>query len=166
MYGGGGSAISKLVSSLKSGNVVERARDHGFALVNAVRFSGEGVAVGAILSAVHVKAKTGLDAQGKYPIDAIAAVGANALAVLFPGKPGAADMKNVGACAAAVYGFRKGYDMLSEKQLAGGRSVGGVFGPAQKSKIAGEYHGDGDESHPGSDPNFGEDPLVLAARDL
>jgi len=125
-----------------------------------IRQAGEGGLTGAALGAAHASLKTGLDVK-KVPIDGVVAVAGLVGAAVMAEEEMAHDLRNVGTAGLTVLAFRKGYDFVAEKKLAKGESPGGTFGPAQKSKIAGE-----DDDGIGSDVDVGEDPIVNAAKSL
>jgi hypothetical protein len=139
----------------------ERASDrfglgHVNHTVDTVRQYGESGVTGALLGAAHAELKTGLDIKG-VPVDLGVALAAAVGGVVMVGQPAATDLKNIGASALTVFGFRKTYDFLAEQKMKAGGTPGGQFGPAQKSAIHGESFGDEED---------GEDPIVAMARQL
>lgn len=139
-----------------TGRARDTVREAGLGICQA----GEGGLTGAALGAIHASAKTGLDVK-KIPIDGVVAVAGLGGAMAMAGEEMAHDLRNVGTAGLTVLAFRKSYDFVAEKKLAKGEAPGGTFGPAQKSKVAGEDDDDG-----GSDVDVGEDPVVAAARNL
>ncbi|MGH9966567.1 MAG: hypothetical protein ACREBG_01870 [Pyrinomonadaceae bacterium] len=126
----------------------------------AVRQAGEGGLTGLALGAAHASLKTGLDVK-KVPVDAVVAVAGIATGIAMAGEEMAHDARNVGTAGLTVFAFRKGYDLMAEKKLQRGEAPGGTFGPAQKSKIAGE-----DDEDTSDAVDVGEDPIVAAAKSL
>ena len=153
LYSGGG-ALSRFLGH------AGKAKTHAHAGFRALGCAGAGGLTGALLGAVHVENSTGLAVyRGHVPADAALAVLSLAYATAAPDKPMSAEIaRNVSATALGVFAFRKTYDMLAEKRLSSGKTVGGVFGPAQKAKIAGELH---DGVSVGE-----EDPILAAGRAL
>lgn len=100
--------------------------------VTSVQKYGEGALVGALLGFLNAELATGLDFQGKYPID----LGIAAAGLLLPVLPvvgshirGAeltGDVQNMGAAATAIYAYRQ-VDRLMR---------------AKRASIAGDFAGD------------------------
>ncbi len=153
---------------------MQMAKLHAEAAVSGVRATGESAVMGSILGGFHAMNTTGLDVKvpgttHKVPADAIAAllglvggVGA-ATAPHGMGKT----VANMGAAAAAVYGFRQTNDLIAKMKAAkagatpaGGAAVAGNV-TISKASFGGEFA-------PGSAPprsQFGaEDPIVAFAR--
>ncbi len=91
---------------------------HVSAGASMVREVGEGMLTGAALGAAHAMLPTGLDIDGKFPLDAAIA----GLGIL--GGVGMAheefgqDLRNVGASASTIYSFRKMYAFAAAKKMA------------------------------------------------
>jgi len=85
---------------------------------------GEGVATGAVLGALNAELATGLDVQGKYPIDGAVALAGAVLPLLPMFHDVAADARNIGASAATIYAFRKTDKLLRAKRAG----MAGDFG--------------------------------------
>lgn len=106
--------------------------------VQTVQAYGEGAATGAVLGALDAELATGLDVQGKYPIDGAVAVAGAVLPMLPAFHDVGADLRNIGASAAAVYAFRKT----------------GKFLKAKRAQMHGDFGAESD------------DPVVNAGRNL
>ena len=85
---------------------------------------GEAVITGGVLGALNAELATGLDVQGKYPIDAAVAAAGAVLPILPMFHDVAADCRNVGSNAAAIFTFRKTDKLLRAKRAG----VAGDFG--------------------------------------
>ncbi len=128
--------LDKARRAVGGSNHLTHAAKHA---VQTVQAYGEGMATGAVLGALNAELATGLDLQGKYPLDAAVAAAGVALPLLPMFHDVAADVRNIGASAAAVYTFRKTDKLLRAKRAG----VAGDFG------------------HEGA-----EDPILRAARKL
>jgi hypothetical protein len=132
----------------KVGKITEvhhSAKAHAHSGAHAVRQAGEAVVVGAVLGAIHAELKGGLDPHG-IPIDATIAAVSMVGAIAYAGEDYAADLRNVGSDALAIFTFRKTDALLSQKKAAA---------------IAGEVDMAGEMTDIGT-----EDPVVAAARAL
>jgi hypothetical protein len=136
-----GSASMAPVGSIKS---------HLTHQVGAVRQGAGSLATGAFLGIANAELPHGLDSIGthKLPIDgvggAIALLGGAALAAHGTGFGLGNDIRNAGATALGIYGFRKGHDFHAERKLRIGRRAPGGARPVA----------------------HGEDPILAAAADL
>ena len=132
-------------------------------VVNSIRVGGEAVLTGGVLGAIHTQFS--LD-QKRVPLDAVAAGAALAGAAFFAGEEWATDLRNMGGAAAAVYGFRQAYKLISVAQIRKGEQpVGGFAGEFDN------FRGSEDGSELGSgydgESDFGaDDPIVACARRL
>lgn len=132
-----------------------RVARHATEGLQAVRQGGESLVAGAILAAVDVE--VGLDVK-KAPVDLIAGAGFMALGTAMAGHESGlnCDARNVGASALTVFAYRKTYALLHEKKTAAGEKPKGIA-----AKVAGE-----DDYDNGDSPEYGEDPIVRAAKNL
>lgn len=148
------SAIRRWYEHVQSGSgAMARAKIHAAAAGNAIRAGGESLLVGGLLGALSVELPTGLDYK-KVPIDAAGGALALAAGVAMAHEEFGADLRNAGACALGIFGYRKTQDLLAEKRRQQGKTPGFMAAKAQTTA-----HGDfGAES--------GEDPIVTAARML
>ena len=127
-------------------------RQHVHAGAHLVRQSGESLIVGGLLGVAHSKLQNGLDvsvANGKavVPIDAAGAALAAVASIATAGEGAegmATDLRNAAASGFTVFAFRKTVDFMNKKKAAGGGA------PAT-------HAGEGD---------FGEDPIIAAAKRL
>ena len=158
------SAIRRWYDQVKdggAGSALARAKMHASAGGHAIRAGGEGLIIGAALGAAHAELPHGLDFNGKIPIDA--AFGATALAasIALAGEETHHDLRNAGATAVGIFSFRKVHDFVAAKKAAKGDVPGSVAKKAgaatDKAKAA--VHGE-------DDADYGEDPIVAAARFL
>lgn len=102
--------LDKARRSVGLGGQLSHGVKHG---VTSVQKYGEGALVGALLGFLNAELATGLDFQGKYPID-LAVAAAGLLLPVLPLGVGHAireaeltgDVQNMGAAAAAVFTFR------------------------------------------------------------
>lgn len=158
------SAIKRWYESVKGGsNAMARAKMHAAAAGEGLRQGGEGLLVGGLLGAVDTELKNGLDIKGKAPIDAIIGVGGLLAGAAMAHTPYGVDMRNAGAAAIAVFGYRKTRQLLTEKK----RQAGKTPGYEQKTDKLFEVAGEGGLYNPGAVQDFGaEDPIVAAARML
>jgi len=142
-------SIAHFMGLARSGGrqgLVTVAKHHG------TRKVAEGIGTGLVLGGLHATLKTGLDV-GKVPIDGVG----GALLAFVGGEVGG----EIGASMLSVFSFRKFYDLVAEKRLASGQEPGGTFGPAQKTKVAGEL-----SSWAGDNSSSDEDPILAAAQAL
>lgn len=93
--------------------------------VTSVQKYGEGALIGALLGFLNAELATGLDFQGKYPIDLAIAAAGLVLPVLPLGVGHAireseltGDVQNMGAAATAIYTYRQ-VDRLMRAKRAG-----------------------------------------------
>lgn len=92
--------------------------------VQTVAAVGTGVITGGVLGALHAELATGLDVQGKYPIDGAVAAGGALMSVLPMFHDVASDCRNVSGQAAAILTFRKTDKLLRAKRAG----MAGDFG--------------------------------------
>ncbi len=128
--------LDKARRAVGGSNHLTHAAKHA---VQTVQSYGEGAATGAILGALNAELATGLDVQGKYPIDGALAVAGIALPLLPMFHDVGADVRNIGASAAAIYAFRK-----TDKLLR-----------AKRAGVAGDFGAEGQHSN---------DPIINAGR--
>lgn len=150
------SALRRWFDSRATGMVARhggRVMKHATEGLHAARQGGESLVSGAILAAVDVE--VGLDVK-KVPVDLVGGIGFMALGTAMAGHESGlnCDARNVGASALTVFAYRKTYALLHEKKTAAGEKPKGIA-----AKVAGEY----DE---GDSPEYGEDPIVRAAKNL
>lgn len=153
-----------------------RAKHHAMATGHALRQGGEGIIVGGVLGAMHSELPTGLDYK-KVPVDAAIGVIGLMGGVAMAHEEIGADLRNAGAAAVSVFGFRKAYELMAEKRRQRGALPGGALGPAKPAPgtpaaaaIKGEFGGYGHANMGyGGYGGFGdeqgaEDPIIAAAR--
>jgi hypothetical protein len=145
---------------------IEQAGVHMIEGAQVIRQGGESLLTGGLLGFLHVELKGGLDMQmgnSTVPVDGAMAVlglgGAIAAATHPTGI--ATDMRNIGGTALGIFSFRKTLELLGEKKLATGGSIGGKLGPKTGAKVAGDI----DEGIAASDIGA-EDPIVSFARSM
>jgi len=137
--------------SLGSAITSVRPRGQVKSTLSTFRQYSESLLTGAILGAINVESKNGLDVGG-VPIDGAAAT-ILGLASAFAGDSELApDARNIGSTCAGVYSFRSTTELLAEKRLAKGKSLP-VHLTYSATKVAG-------------DVNVGADPIVQAAQAL
>ena len=147
----GVSAIRRWYESARGGSsAMARAKLHAAAAGQGMRQGGESLLVGGLLGALH--AKKGLDFK-KVPLDAAAGVVGLIGGAALAHEEFGVDLRNSGAAALSIFGFRKTYDFLVAKMRAKGQEPGGKFAGDDEGFVP---HGD-----------FGaEDPIIAAARFL
>ncbi len=155
---GGKSALRSFYERMGGSSGLSKAKAHALATGAAVRQGAESAFIGAALGAAHVELKNGLDLQVpigsktfNVPIDAVAGVVGMAASIGLAQEEYGTDLRNTGAAAIAVFGFRKTFDALAERK----RAAGGVPG--------GKFAGEGQHA---TQTFSSEDPLLAAARNL
>lgn len=136
----------------KYGGSISRARIHAIEGGHAVRQTGESIVTSAALAAAHVHLPTGLDYK-KVPVDGVIGALGMIAGVSLAHEGVGADLRNVGASGISIFTFRKVFQLLAEKKLQAGGMPGGLIGPAGPPVAHGET-------------DFGEDPIIAAARAL
>lgn len=134
---------------------VARARDHAVEAGMTLRQGAEGIAVGALLGAVHAEHATGLDnVIDKAPLDGSLAAAGMVGAIAAAGTGFAHDLRNLGTHAGCVFAFRKTHDAIAEKKAGSPMLAKGKI-----AKTGARMHGEN-----GPDVGADEDPIVRAAR--
>lgn len=125
---------------------------HVITAAQVFRQNSETGVTAALLAALHVKGRKGLDGD-MVAWDGAASIVNNVAAILLAKNEVSRDLLNVGSTCTAVYAFRKTYSLLSAMELRDGGSPGGTMGPTKAAEVAGEGTED-------------IDPLAKAAKDL
>lgn len=128
-----------------------RPRGQVRAGLSAFRQSSESLMTGAILGAINVEAKNGLDVGG-VPVDAAAGVILTVASALAGEAELSPDARNIGTSCLTVFAFRQTTDLLAEKRRSKGKAL-----PAHLSQAGGKVAGD---------VNVSGDPIVQAAKNL
>lgn len=118
--------------------------------LSAFRQSSETLLTGAILGAINVESKTGLDVMG-VPVDGAAGLLLTAGSALAGTSELSADARNIGSTCLGIYAFRQTTDLLAEKRLARGKAL-----PAHLLRTGTKVSGESTVA--------GEDPIIQAAK--
>lgn len=138
-------------SSVGQALTVNRPRGQVRAGLSAFRQGSESLLTGAILGAINVESKTGLNVMG-VPVDGAAGVILTAASALAGDSELAPDARNIGTSCLGIYAFRQTTELLAEKRLAKGKALPPHLASGG-AKVAG-------------DSNVGADPIVQAGKVL
>jgi hypothetical protein len=146
------------------------AKLHANAAGQGLRAGGEAILVGGVLGAAHAHLRGGLDVK-KVPIDAVAGVLGIVAGTFAAQEEVGKDLANAGAACLAVFSFRKTQDLVAEIKLKQSGITPGGGATTNQIKISKAQFGAEHESYgwaSGSEVagDFGEDPVVTAARGL
>jgi hypothetical protein len=150
------SSIRKWLDRATGGAGLGRAKAHALATGHVLRQGGEAVLVGGALGAIKAERAEGLDIKGKMPIDGIAGAAFLAASIGVANHEVSTDLRNAGSNALTVFAFRKSEQyFLNRKGMGAPPPAAAVPGPAAGGGAAPAAAGD-----------YGEDPIVAAARAL
>ncbi len=139
-----------------------------------VREVGEGAITGAALGVAHAMLPTGLDIDGKVPLDALVAGLGILGGVGMAHEEYGADLRNVGAAASTIFSFRKMYAFAAAKKMADTSKPAELRIPGdrvQEQNVLMQKQASGKTAALAAHGDFGadagqEDPVITAARGL
>jgi len=120
------SAIRRMYERLSGSGGLARAKSHVAATGHAVRQGGESLIVGGALGALHQQQGLDMNIKGKVTVPVDGVVGAVGLigGVAMAHEEFGADLRNMGAAAAAVFAFRKTAEFVARKKGQPVRAAG------------------------------------------
>jgi hypothetical protein len=135
------------------GNALTQVRPRGQVRsgLSAFRQSSESLLTGAVLGALNVELKNGLDVHG-VPVDGVAGVILTAASAVAGDSEFGPDARNIGTQCLGIWSFRQTTDLLAEKRLAKGKTLPPHL-THSGAKVAGES-------------NVAGDPIVQASKVL